>query len=918
MKTSQPQRSPNTARWILYSVLFLVLVGLFWKIFLPQYIIFSNDGSYAIQESKWTHLPESFLGSWYDLNTIGVSGGAVLPNFTQAFRWFFGGLGYSKFIAPMALWCFGAAAFFFFRRAGMSALAAILGGIGACLTTNYFSNVTWGSVPPTIAFTMVLLALGALMKRGNLPVWVAPALAGFAVGANVIEAADIGALMSLVVAAFVMYQALAEPAKPFVARVIHGVWRTAVVAIFAGFIAAYTVSVLVGANITGIAGTKQDKQAKEEHYNFATQWSLPKKETLSLFIPNLFGCNMITPGPATYWGNMGTDPMWDAYLDHKGPVPPAGPYIRHTGRGFYIGALIIFIAGWAGVQSLRKKDSVFTDVERRYIWFWWGLGIVALLLAWGRHAPFYYFIYQLPYFSTIRSPEKYLHILTLAMIIVFGYGIHGLSRRYLDVPFVAVPKGRLKLWWAKASQFDRRWVVASIGLVLLSAVGWAVYAAMQGHVVDFLTELSRVDEVRNGRQVDAEKLVAFHDGAASLVAFSLKQVAWFVMIIAASVGMVLAIMIGAFAGRRARWAGILLGIILVGDLVRADYPYIVFLDYKEKYEIGNPEPVIKFLADKAYERRIAYIPPFPLRTPDQFSYFEGLYNTEWTQHLFPVYDIPTLNIVQMPRMPEDLLTFNQTLQLQIKPDRSGYEESSAYRIGRLWQLTATRYLVGPAGYLDLMNQQFDSAPNRFRIVQKFDLAPRAGIDRDRVTMVSQLQAAPTENPNAPYALIEDTAALPRATLYSNWQIVTNDEAALAKLVERSFDPTTAVVLTKPLPTQPSGTNTELTNVKITSYRAAEIHLEATPSKPSVLMLADKYDPGWQVFVDGKQSEVLKCNYLMRGVYLEPGKHDVEFRFRINVRLFYENLFAIAVALGLLGYAIVASRKRSDSGEASTK
>ena len=107
-------------------------------------------------------------------------------------------------------------------------------------------------------------------------------------------------------------------------------------------------------------------------------------------------------------------------------------------------------------------------------------------------------------------------------------------------------------------------------------------------------------------------------------------------------------------------------------------------------------------------------------------------------------------------------------------------------------------------------------------------------------------------------------------------------------------------------------------LKITDYKPADIHLEATPSKPSVLMLADKYDPDWQVFVDGKRGDVMKCNYLMRGVYLEPGKHEVEFRFRPNVHLFYENLVAIAVALGLLGYALVTARKRGNCTPAESK
>src|SRR6185437_11907153 len=178
----------------------------------------------------------------------------------------------------------------------------VLGGIGACLTTSYFSNVCWGSIPPTIAFGLDLLAMGALIKRDNLPVWLAPALAGFAVGMNVVEAADIGALLSLVVAAFAFFQALAEDGTPLAKRVIRGVWRTAVVSIFAGFIAAYAVSVLITANITGIAGT---------------------------------------------------NPSWDRYFAGKGPLPNPRAYLRHTGRGIYIGALIVFIACCAGVQSLR-------------------------------------------------------------------------------------------------------------------------------------------------------------------------------------------------------------------------------------------------------------------------------------------------------------------------------------------------------------------------------------------------------------------------------------------------------------------------------------------------------------------------------------------------------------------------------------
>jgi len=43
---------------------------------------------------------------------------------------------------------------------------------------------------------------------------------------------------------------------------------------------------------------------------------------------------------------------------------------------------------------------------------------------------------------------------------------------------------------------------------------------------------------------------------------------------------------------------------------------------------------------------------------------------------------------------------------------------------RRWQLTNTRYLLGPAGFLDGLNEQLDPLQHRFRIVQRFDVLPK--------------------------------------------------------------------------------------------------------------------------------------------------------------------------------------------------
>jgi uncharacterized membrane protein YfhO len=78
-------------------------------------------------------------------------------------------------------------------------------------------------------------------------------------------------------------------------------------------------------------------------------------------------------------------------------------------------------------------------------------------------------------------------------------------------------------------------------------------------------------------------------------------------------------------------------------------------------------------------------------------------------------------------------------------------------------------------------------------------------------------------------------------------------------------------------------------------------LQANVRSPAVLLLNDKYDPNWKVRVDGKPETLLRCNYLMRGVYVQPGQHTVEFRFESPVGTFYVSLAAAFVGLLLVGY-----------------
>jgi uncharacterized membrane protein YfhO len=85
-------------------------------------------------------------------------------------------------------------------------------------------------------------------------------------------------------------------------------------------------------------------------------------------------------------------------------------------------------------------------------------------------------------------------------------------------------------------------------------------------------------------------------------------------------------------------------------------------------------------------------------------------------------------------------------------------------------------------------------------------------------------------------------------------------------------------------------------------------LDANADAPSILLLNDKYDPNWKVTVDGKPAQLLRCNFIMRGVCLTPGEHTVEFQFSLPHRPLYITLTAIVVGILLCGFLFISSRR----------
>jgi len=158
-------------------------------------------------------------------------------------------------------------------------------------------------------------------------------------------------------------------------------------------------------------------------------------------------------------------------------------------------------------------------------------------------------------------------------------------------------------------------------------------------------------------------------------------------------------------------------------------------------------------------------------------------------------------------------------------------------------------------------------------------------------------------------ILERREALPRAYVVNRVIRVPSRKAALARILSAKFKPRREAVvidasaapgivfdLTSPKSPRDGAGAGEA--VRIRSLTTAGVEIEASCEARCLLVLTDLHYPGWQAWVDGRPQEILRANGIFRGLLLEPGRHDVVYRYRpASIRIGYAALALSLVASG---------------------
>jgi hypothetical protein len=883
--------------------------------FRPYEVFWANDIPLGPKVASSSRLPGAIFVCWVDFFWIGGPNVAFPPNLSNFCMALLSPAHQLKFYAPGSMLFLGFGAWFFFRRLRFAPMVCVLGGLGAGLNMHFLSNACWGLGQWNVCCGMIFIALGILVSSEIRLLWLKGALAGLSTGMAVMEGFDNGAILSIYVGIFLAFLFLTANEDPLARRAGKTLLVGGLVVISAVLISLSTIYTLVVTQISGTTSGGQSEGDKEARWQFITQWSIPKVESLRVIIPGLFGYRMqefttSTNKAGSYWGQIAEDPRIGD-LESSDPQARSNAVValgispqpelqaifasndmaartgyleqiqnqvqrRHTGNGEYAGVLVCLLAAFGLANAGRKAGSAYSAEERRAVWFWGGAALFSLLAAWGRYGFVYPLIYHLPFLTNIRSPMKFMHPLNISLIILAGYGLETLYRRYLSRPAPrpgARPQTKLN-WWQRASDFDKKWVIGSGIVLIAAAAGFFMVRSSQPDITHYL-EHNGFDDA---------------DLAGQIARFCTSEVGLFVIYLALSAGLVIVIISGALAGQRAIWAWVCLSAIMICDLYRADAPWIRYYNYKEKY---SPNPVAEILEQKPWEHRVVSrtspIGPYDLSGDANFG---GL-NHWWLENDFPFHDIQSLEIDQAPRMPVLDGSYLGNFLVRSRTDLSPAT--------RLWQLTNTRYILADSSMEAALNQSGEPK-NSFRTVLRMELAVKPGVtqfeDAGDLTVKTNSQGT--------LALFEFARALPRAKLFSHWQVM-EDSAALQTLASPQFDPEKTVLVAKetPLSQTPGQTEADPGTVEITQYESKNLILQADAKTPAVLLLNDHTGDSWYVWVDQTPGTVLRCNDIMQGVFVPPGRHTIEFRYQPPQSMLRVSLSAFALGILLGGYVLAA-------------
>lgn len=302
---------------------------------------------------------------------------------------------------------------------------------------------------------------------------------------------------------------------------------------------------------------------------------------------------------------------------------------------------------------------------------------------------------------------------------------------------------------------------------------------------------------------------------------------------------------------------------LIFCLACLEYFYFAnkFLPFGPKEYIFPQHPLIEFLKENQELHRHYGIAE--AKIDNNFATFLGLYSTEGFDSLYPQKYGEFLASASEGKKPKELLRSDALF-----PQRDTQQRRKAFN------LLGVKYLLGrtdrkkPEGEIDFSKGEYELVWQQGNI-----------------------------------QVFENKKVLPRAFLVGDYKVASSDNQILSLLFSDDFKTRESIILEEEI-TGFARKRLLESSAEIIDYQPNQVLLKTDSYEEALLFLSDTFDPGWRAYIDEKEKQIFRANYIFRAIRVPAGKHKIKFiyqpeSFILGKRISFCVLLLISGSLVLL-------------------
>lgn len=157
-----------------------------------------------------------------------------------------------------------------------------------------------------------------------------------------------------------------------------------------------------------------------------------------------------------------------------------------------------------------------------------------------------------------------------------------------------------------------------------------------------------------------------------------------------------------------------------------------------------------------------------------------------------------------------------------------------------------------------------------------------------------------------WSIIENNKALPRAFLADSYKLV-SEESFAREFFSETFNPSSTVLLNEEPDIIPQVASTK--SADITEYTPNQLTVSSKSDTSQVLFLSDTFFPGWNAYVNGQKTKILRANHTFRAVALPAGVNTVVFAYEPESFSTGVKVFMICAGMYIAYVVIIIYKKK---------